>query len=201
MGFASASPTSSRTLSEASDQPEEEHDTNNNEAPTLRGLDAKFPRAQDNTLDTSADKETEANILDQYAQDMLRHGTHCEWDLSGEDLSGSEYTAYKKAKAAKTTKATAEQTLKTEPEDDIYYGNLPLIDVWLAKGKGYTQEQVSQMEGFNSTRNGQDDGDCEAPIVQVGCDGGGNVIFGSYLDDIDDHSQMLPLPTEEDAEL
>jgi hypothetical protein len=201
MGFAAASPTSSRTLSEASDQPEEEHGNNNNEASPSRGLDTESPRAHDDQPNLPDEKQTEVNLLDQYAQDMLQHGTHCEWDLSGEDLSGDEYTAYKKAKTAKTTKATAEQTLKTEPEDDIYYGDLPLIDIWLAKGKGYTQEQVSQMEGFTSTRNEQDDGDWEAPVVQVGCDGGGSGVYPSYLDEIGDHSQMLPLPTEEDAEL
>jgi hypothetical protein len=210
MRGASASLTLSRTLNKANGGPEQPS-TDNNKKLISPELDAEFSRAQDfkhpdgNKSKPPAEVATEVEALDQYAQDMLEHGTHCEWDLSGEELSGEEYVVYKKAKDATYAKTNTRRVASTaashkdELEDDIDYGNLPLIDIWLARGRGYTQEEVSKMEGFHSTEKKQrGEG---VPMIQANCDGRGSDVYDTYLNEFSETCPLMPLPDEEDANL
>jgi hypothetical protein len=53
------------------------------------------------------------------------------------------------------------------------FGNLPLIDVWVAQAKGFTQEEIEALKGW--TREEEEDGlegdGMWPPIVQLLCDG------------------------------
>jgi hypothetical protein len=56
---------------------------------------------------------------------------------------------------------------------EINYGNLPQIDIWVAKAQGLSQAQVERIAGFNKPQKEEGEGG----EVNVLCDGG----IGAYV--------------------
>jgi hypothetical protein len=76
------------------------------------------------------------------------------------------------------------------------YGNLPLIDIWVAKSQGLSQAQVKRLAGFNKIAENVA-GRGRYGNVNVLCDGGG----GGYVQTAKDREELarvadMPLPEE-----
>jgi hypothetical protein len=135
--------------------------------------------------------EYDAATLAQYTQDMLT-ATHCSFDLSGEELSGEESTVHKKRRII------PKQSRQTEKDvEETGYGNLPLIDMWVAQAKGLTREEVKAM--LNSAK---DDEACidrkgDELIVQATCGAWAGCVI---RDDHETRYVAMPLPNEDDLD-
>jgi hypothetical protein len=143
----------------------------------------------------------------------MQSSTYCDFDFSGEDLSGSEYKEHREKRVARAHEHERRREREgEEKEESIYYGNLPLIDIWIAKSKGWDQERVSRMEGFGGGKEedeelgkegeGDDGGkgsEVNEILVPVLCDGNGT--YGFMCGWEVEGGIAMPLPAQDDPDL
>ncbi|KAH7406913.1 hypothetical protein DE146DRAFT_786697 [Phaeosphaeria sp. MPI-PUGE-AT-0046c] len=164
-------------------------------------------------LDTDA-TTIDPDILEAYRQDILSQSTQCGFNWSDEEDNDSDHEPLtRKAKRPKTCTAAVPSKLAAEPEE-LNYGDLPLIDIWVAKAKGWTQADVEALPGFSKLKdtsgNGKgsdekkeeddDDDDDKVPISYALCDGGAQRSVHICPEELDRMSAM-PLPDDNDADL
>ncbi|OAL04924.1 hypothetical protein IQ06DRAFT_102450 [Phaeosphaeriaceae sp. SRC1lsM3a] len=161
----------------------------------------------------------DSEILEQYSHEISTQGTKCGSNWSNEEADSDDEPLAQKPKRQNTSTAPIPTGVKTESEE-INYGNLPLIDVWVAKAKGWAQEEVEALPGFKSEgrrwkegeKNEEDEkskevkkedegeDEDEVPISFVLCDGGATQYV--HIDPSEfTECNFMPLPDEEDANL
>jgi hypothetical protein len=155
VGNTSSSPCSSRTLSL---EPHADH----LEPVTNTNIDNEH-QSQKASPEPSIHDPTP---LAQYTQYVL-NATHCSFDLSLSSDSDSDLLSSATSTLPKKRRVTHRKEHSPPPtkhKEEIHYGNLPLIDRWVAQAKGLTQEEVQDLDGF-----GDWDGRGEVPVVQATC--------------------------------
>jgi hypothetical protein len=184
---------------------ESEQTTENNLNASQQDINAEHHHTSSTEeSEESARKQEDANVIDeeilaQYQRDLEERG--CYFDLDdGEDEDEDAQNDNTLPKAAPKASRPSDKTeISTErgQSKELHFGNLPLIDIWVAQAKGYTQEEIEEMEGYKKEDEGSvSEGDGEwPPIVQMLCDG-----RSAGLERIDWESICVEMIPDEDDE-
>jgi hypothetical protein len=150
-------------------------------------------------------KPTESSPFKQYSQDPYSQNTQCS-SWSDEENSDLDSDGEPLLQKAKIKDFPLRQPTPKVDVDSIDYGNLPLIDVWEAKGKSWTQEEVEKLPGFykvkpdskpDNKKEEEHKGEDDIPISHVLCNGGPSSYGNTVTDELLACS-LAPLPDDDD---
>ena len=144
----------------------------------------------------------------QHSQDPHSQNTQCS-NWSDEEHSDPDSDGEPLLQKAKINDFPIRQTLPKVDIKSIDYGCLPLIDVWEAKGKGWTQEEVEKLPGFHKAKpksnrdDKTDEGEIkeedDIPISHVNCTGGPSSYVPIDWDEL--ACSLAPLADDDDVDL